>query len=535
MHPGYYFLLGDAPWPEDDTGRPDVVRVYWNVRSGGAAPLVAAISRELNAVTAPFWAKVRDSPDGHGRADSAVLYVFRDSFAHLRDRLATVLERVDEHLVDAVPMFTKEVATGVGVAEDPGNGLSFGQHRCELVARGLWQAHRDGRNDPTKRHEAIERQFRDAGLDPTRPYLSRSLRQGASDEYFLVAGTTQQAAGAAAGDATTGDTDSERFLRAASRLGVLLCDAAYWNRPAGRCGWLGRTQDLAAFSTSSTPRPLAATLGPDLYNGLSGIALFLAELFAQTSDELFRRTALGAIAGARHQVRSKLAAGEPLGLGFFTGVSGVTYAARRVGSLTGSVEELPEMRQMLVAALASARERRNDDIISGRAGAILTLLALDGDPAFAGWVEHAVELGRELVDSLRSQNMLTGLAHGAAGFGCALLALYSRTDITEFLVAGRAVLAWEDSAFDPVEGNWPDLREPLPGAPAAQGKRSVVTWCNGAAGIALSRLRAMAADPAHGADYARQATVGAAPDPVRPCAPSSGRRTTRPCATAARA
>ena len=204
------------------------------------------------------------------------------------------------------------------------------------------------------------------------------------DEYFLGAGTTQQAAGAAAGDATTGNTDSERFLRAASRLGVLLCDAAYWNRPAGRCGWLGRTQDLAAFSTSSTPRPLAATLGPDLYNGLSGIALFLAELFAQTSDELFRRTALGAIAGARHQVRSKLAAGEPLGLGFFTGVSGVTYAARRVGSLTGSVEELPETRQMLVAALASARELSSDDIISGRAGAILTLLALDGDPAFAG-------------------------------------------------------------------------------------------------------------------------------------------------------
>jgi len=72
---------------------------------------------------------------------------------------------------------------------------------------------------------------------------------------------------------------------------------------------------------------------------------------------------------------------------------------------------------------------------------------------------------------------------------------------------GRAAFAYEDSLFDDVAGNWPDLRKPLQGAEDQPRRRFVVTWCNGAAGIALSRLQAIAADPARSEEYARQARI----------------------------
>ena len=68
--------------------------------------------------------------------------------------------------------------------------------------------------------------------------------------------------------------------------------------------------------------------------------------------------------------------------------------------------------------------------------------------------------------------------------------------------------AYEDSYFNPEVGNWLDLR-PFPSEPG--GARSVpyaVTWCHGAPGITLSRLRAMTLDPAHRESLAAMACTG---------------------------
>jgi lantibiotic modifying enzyme len=81
----------------------------------------------------------------------------------------------------------------------------------------------------------------------------------------------------------------------------------------------------------------------------------------------------------------------------------------------------------------------------------------------------------------------------------ALLELAHRTGREDLRRAGRAAFAYEDSLFDSERGNWPDLR--------ADGKtgdapRFPVAWCHGAPGIALARLRAVAADPDHAGEPA---------------------------------
>ena len=48
--------------------------------------------------------------------------------------------------------------------------------------------------------------------------------------------------------------------------------------------------------------PTVTALGPELYDGTSGVALFLAQLFARTGNLEFRHTALGAITRALRQL-----------------------------------------------------------------------------------------------------------------------------------------------------------------------------------------------------------------------------------------
>ena len=516
LHPGYYFLLGDASWPSAVEAH-DLVRVYWNVSSDGAAAWVAAVTRILNRHGTPFWGKLRDHPDGHARADSAVLYLPRGRLADASEQLAAVQREIAGHLVDDVPMFTRRVAAGVGMAEDPGNGLSFGQHRCELVAHGLREHHAGGHADtPVARYEAIARAFDDVGLDPARPFLTRLDHDDFEPLGSAVgASTLLDHPPAAPADAA----DARRYLDAAILLGDLLCGAAYWDERGERCSWLGRTLDLAAIAQGgTTPRPMTTSLGPDLYHGQAGVALFLAELFGQTADERFRRTALGAAAGATALLRDAVAAGEAPGAGLYTGASGVAYAVARVASVTAcaaTAGALGEIGDLLIGSLAVEPVSipsgpDPNDVVNGRAGAILTLLALAGTPVFRDREEPivgmAIEVGRAMVGSLGAPR-LTGFAHGAAGFGSTLLRLSARTGHAEFRDAGREILAWEDGLFDDRKRQWPDLRDRLPRAPARRRGPDAVTWCNGAAGIAISRLHAMTADPSRRDHYADRAAV----------------------------
>jgi lantibiotic modifying enzyme len=89
----------------------------------------------------------------------------------------------------------------------------------------------------------------------------------------------------------------------------------------------------------------------------------------------------------------------------------------------------------------------------------------------------------------------TGFSHGAAGIGLALFELYGKTGRDDFLAAGRKAFAYEDSRFDPVEENWADLRQPAASDVSPPSGHYACTWCHGAPGIALSRLRAAQLDP----------------------------------------
>ena len=70
----------------------------------------------------------------------------------------------------AVPTFTREVAPGIALADEPGDGTPFARHRCRLLASALVRAgHGAG---PDQRRAAVLLALTSAGLDPATPHLN---------------------------------------------------------------------------------------------------------------------------------------------------------------------------------------------------------------------------------------------------------------------------------------------------------------------------------------------------------------------------
>ena len=134
LMPGFYMVTGDA---DDDLHGAPSLRVYWNVTAHGAVALAERLMRGLNAAQVAFRFKVPSDPRNFGRADAAVLYLHRERFSEVRSLLAEITAAARPTLTRSTSAFVKTVAPGVGIAEDPGEGASFGQHRSALLADAL--------------------------------------------------------------------------------------------------------------------------------------------------------------------------------------------------------------------------------------------------------------------------------------------------------------------------------------------------------------------------------------------------------------
>jgi hypothetical protein len=167
--PGFFLITGiEGPAPGAD-----VVRAYANVRPDGAAPLLRAIVESLDAAAVPFTFKVLNHPDEYGRPDAAVLYLRRRELPFAIRLLLDHSARRPLPFDAATPLFTRPIAAGIAVAEEPPAATvptSFGQHRCAIVAGALVGA--GPAATPSDRAAAITTAWRAAGLSLAAPHLN---------------------------------------------------------------------------------------------------------------------------------------------------------------------------------------------------------------------------------------------------------------------------------------------------------------------------------------------------------------------------
>ncbi|MBW3569865.1 MAG: hypothetical protein KY467_02050 [Gemmatimonadetes bacterium] len=306
----------------------------------------------------------------------------------------------------------------------------------------------------------------------------------------------------------------DTFLDAAHRVGRRIAADAQWRGDA--CTWQVVTPDR---SSPGVRRGVAATAGPAVYEGTSGIALFLAELSAATGDPELARTAMGGVRFALNEAAEM----NESAFGYHSGRVGVAYAVARVGELLRAPELYGEAEALLRPLAGNEARDMGMDVIAGGGGAIPALLRLTGQVD----AELALGIARALGDNLvrvavrepdgwswgtmrtSSVRNLCGYAHGAAGIAHGLLELYAATGDGSYRYAAEQGFLYERSLYSPEDGNWPDLRHTELGEYQFEGRTEqlrerlragdwlptpprhyMAAWCHGAPGIGLSRLRA---------------------------------------------
>ena len=281
-------------------------------------------------------------------------------------------------------------------------------------------------------------------------------------------------------EATTEEDDERAMLEAATAVGEHLVSVAIHGRE-GDATWVALQVEPDA-GAGDAGRLALAPAGPHLYEGVAGIALFLATLGEEAGRDDFRALAEAALATARGEWRRGLAAGFPA-TGAFLGRASLPYLLLHLAALWKRPEllrealgEIPALERMLAAD-------REMDLTGGAAGCAVVLLHLHratgdadalrvarlcGERLLAG----AVETGGGLAWPVAGGAPMAGMSHGAAGIAWALLELAAATGDGRFRDAARRGIAWERAAFDPAGGGWSHRR---------------VAWCHGASSIALGR------------------------------------------------
>lgn len=175
LSPGFYMALGD----EDLGGEGGCVRHYWHLSSRGGEALIAAGTRLFNEAGLPFRLKVLIDPDLYRRCDAGVLYTPKRLQPEVSAILPALRDAVAEHLRPGAPALTKPLGEGIGVAEDPPDGDSFGMDRCGLLAEAMVRSFERGRETREERLALAEETFGERGVDLGHPYLNA----GSTDEY----------------------------------------------------------------------------------------------------------------------------------------------------------------------------------------------------------------------------------------------------------------------------------------------------------------------------------------------------------------
>jgi type 2 lantibiotic biosynthesis protein LanM len=278
----------------------------------------------------------------------------------------------------------------------------------------------------------------------------------------------------------------DAFLDAAVEIGDHLEDKAIWGEGRQSAtwlepSWLGNEQwQLGPADTG-------------LYNGLSGIAFFLAYLAGISGQGRFKHLARAA-ANSLGEVAEY---GPPeRNVSAFRGRASSIYTLMHLSRLW-------DEPVLLERALEEARKVRDHvaadtalDLLDGPAGTAVVLLQLHEMTGARLPYDAALMCGDHLLAHASrmpeglgwriplADKPLAGFSHGASGISWALAMLGRASGEERFVEASVAALRYERSLFEPAMNNWLDLRT----ADGAAGASFPVAWCNGAPGIGIARL-----------------------------------------------
>jgi len=261
---------------------------------------------------------------------------------------------------------------------------------------------------------------------------------------------------------------------------------------------------------------LAPIKSESIFSGVSGVVLFFLELYRQTHAPAYLNAAKEGMRWVENYCRQ-----DPSSFySFFNGRMGVSYTMLRMFDVTNEIQYLDKALRIAEPCLDFMTDSRLvANLLNGTSGTLLALLHLHAASGEEWLLEKIDRFVKYLVENTHfgpkgvywdrnSQNIsgLCGFSNGAAGIGFTLLELGRYFENDAFYWLAEQAFLYESCFYDRNLKNWPDLRKGI-------GKYEDYTyhenafregnlyffntgvdannWMFGAAGIGLSRLRAL--------------------------------------------
>ncbi|PRR83231.1 Nisin biosynthesis protein NisC [Clostridium vincentii] len=238
-----------------------------------------------------------------------------------------------------------------------------------------------------------------------------------------------------------------------------------------------------------------APVGNSLYDGNSGIALFLGHLNKVTGKNRFIQAASEAIEGVIHEIEV-LDTKYPFLIGPYNGISGYLYSIYQIYKITEEPRFLNVIKEKIHLLYELIPKDKNIDVISGVSGTIGVLLSIYNDSNDEDLKEkllHACKLCFKHIKESKIEFFgdsiawgsggiyvpCTGFAHGNAGIISYLIKLYKIVKDEDILDIIKKALNYERHFYAHEHKNWYSSEE---------NKHVSLAWCHGAPGILLSRL-----------------------------------------------
>jgi HopA1 effector protein family len=174
---GCYVAVGnEGPVQFSETEHCQMVDVYFNLGAENIVAVMGDLTTAFNELNLPFTFKVPYEAEECDRNDTGVLNFDKSHYIDIQPVLATIYQTHQSAFRSEVPLFAKQLAPGLALAEDPLHRFtpqeSFSINRCQTIADGLLKAWREGQKSPEARMNAILESFATHGIDLNHPYLN---------------------------------------------------------------------------------------------------------------------------------------------------------------------------------------------------------------------------------------------------------------------------------------------------------------------------------------------------------------------------
>lgn len=176
--PDTYIAIGNLGVPDPAQS----VQLFFNFTPSAAIEIMQKLTQSLNKLSIPFQFSILHNPALFYRYNSGSLRLSKSCYSATQTLLQRIYKAHRSSFSPNVPLFSKQLAPGLGIAEAPTISDTFGEQRCQLLARSLVASMDQDKQLSTSKLDIIHQTFAAAGINWLQPYLNPY----SSDIYSVI-------------------------------------------------------------------------------------------------------------------------------------------------------------------------------------------------------------------------------------------------------------------------------------------------------------------------------------------------------------